>query len=88
MSPLDHKLLRDLARMKGQAAAIAAVIGLGRRMDKKAIPALIKALDDRDQQVVVLPAAPRVGPGLALGLVDEVLGRRHEIRGLAAVGSA
>ncbi|MDU8927343.1 FtsX-like permease family protein [Alisedimentitalea sp. MJ-SS2] len=29
MSPLDHKLLRDLARMKGQAAAIAAVIGLG-----------------------------------------------------------
>ncbi|MEZ5714855.1 MAG: ABC transporter permease, partial [Paracoccaceae bacterium] len=29
MSPLDRKLWRDLARMKGQAAAIAAVIGLG-----------------------------------------------------------
>ena len=29
VGPLDRKLLRDLARMKGQAAAIAAVIGLG-----------------------------------------------------------
>ena len=29
VSPLDRKLLRDLARMKGQAAAIAVVIGLG-----------------------------------------------------------
>ncbi len=29
MSPLDHKLLRDLWRMKGQAAAIAMVIGVG-----------------------------------------------------------
>jgi putative ABC transport system permease protein len=29
VSPLDRKLLRDLLRMKGQAAAIAAVIGLG-----------------------------------------------------------
>lgn len=29
MSPLDHKLLRDLWRMKGQAAAIGAVIAMG-----------------------------------------------------------
>ena len=29
MSPLDHKLLRDLWRMKGQGAAIGAVIGVG-----------------------------------------------------------
>lgn len=29
VSPLDHKLIRDLLRMKTQAAAIAAVIGLG-----------------------------------------------------------
>lgn len=29
MSPLDHKLLRDLWRMKGQAAAIAMVIAVG-----------------------------------------------------------
>lgn len=29
VSPLDRKLLRDLVRMKGQAAAIAVVIGLG-----------------------------------------------------------
>ncbi|WP_233489038.1 ABC transporter permease [Rhodovulum sp. 12E13] len=29
MSPLDRKLLRDLARMKGQAVAIGAVIGTG-----------------------------------------------------------
>mgnify|MGYP006273877551 FL=1 len=29
MSPLDRKLLRDLARMKGQALAIGAVIGVG-----------------------------------------------------------
>ncbi|MEJ6478687.1 MAG: FtsX-like permease family protein [Octadecabacter sp.] len=29
MSPLDHKLLRDLWRMKGQATAIGAVIGVG-----------------------------------------------------------
>ena len=29
MSPLDHKLLRDLWRMKGQAFAIGMVIALG-----------------------------------------------------------
>ncbi|WP_240705209.1 ABC transporter permease [Pacificoceanicola onchidii] len=29
MSPLDHKLLRDLWRLKGQAAAIGAVVALG-----------------------------------------------------------
>lgn len=29
MSPLNHKLLRDLARIKGQAIAIGAVIGVG-----------------------------------------------------------
>ncbi|MFT5744183.1 MAG: putative ABC transport system permease protein, partial [Paracoccaceae bacterium] len=29
VSPLDHKLLRDLWRMKGQATAIGAVIGVG-----------------------------------------------------------
>lgn len=29
VSPLDHKLLRDLWRMKGQAAAIGMVIALG-----------------------------------------------------------
>lgn len=29
LAPLDRKLMRDLQRMKGQAAAIAAVIALG-----------------------------------------------------------
>ena len=29
MSPLDHKLARDLWRMKGQATAIGLVIALG-----------------------------------------------------------
>ena len=29
MSPLDHKLLRDLWRTRGQAAAIGAVIAVG-----------------------------------------------------------
>ncbi|MGB8622330.1 MAG: ABC transporter permease, partial [Paracoccaceae bacterium] len=29
MTPLDHKLMRDLRRMRGQAAAIGAVIAVG-----------------------------------------------------------
>ncbi|MDQ2090106.1 ABC transporter permease [Marimonas arenosa] len=45
MSPLDRKLFRDLARMKGQAAAIAAVIGLGVLMQVM-MGGLVNTLDE------------------------------------------
>ncbi|WP_235857823.1 ABC transporter permease [Marimonas lutisalis] len=48
MSPLDRKLLRDLARMKGQAAAIAAVIGLGVLMQVM-MGGLVNTLDQTRQ---------------------------------------
>jgi putative ABC transport system permease protein len=45
VSPLDRKLIRDLAQIKGQAAAIAAVIGLGVLMQVM-MSGLVNTLDE------------------------------------------
>ncbi|WP_417586900.1 FtsX-like permease family protein [Pararhodobacter oceanensis] len=85
MSPLDHKLLRDLWRMKGQAMAIGVVIAVGVGM-LVMMSGLVTSLNEtRDTYYDRYRLAEVFAP--VTRAPDRLLGRLAEIDGVSAVES-
>jgi putative ABC transport system permease protein len=83
VSPLDHKLLRDLWRMKGQAVAIGAVIAVGVMMLVMMTGLVASLTETRDAYYDRYRLADVFAP--VARAPERIAGRLVDIRGVSAV---